>query len=711
MSGGEGRAAAGPPLSLPWRAAHLIALSAIAVTQPVLDLLGGSPTFFVAHTAGPGEVLLVGLLAIAVVPVVLIALESVVSLVSRRWGWRLHLALVVLLGALIAAQTIDRVPGLSPGVVLFAGGVLGVVLGRGYVRRELVRSALSALALTPLLFAGVYVFASPTHGLVFPPDVAASEVRVPGTPPPVFVLVFDELPLATVLTADGQAIDRDRFPHLARLADDGVWFPNATSVAGFTHEAVPAILTGDRVHAENVPPTAGGHPRNLFTLLAEDYRIQSREQITQLCTPVLCDESSGFEDDDVPTSVLLKDLAVVSGLVSLPAGLDGWLPQVDDSWAYFGEGSADLDQEADRLGDDRAEFVTALGQVDRVGDFREAVSEVRRHADPTLTFIHTVLPHVPWTYHADGSRYADPGRPGLTEEGVWTTAFSADFALQQHLLQSEFADRLLGELLDRLDATGQYEESLIVFVADHGVSLASGTNRRLPEGDTLSAIMPVPLVVKAPGGDGVGVDAPSAPLDPGSRDNRVAETIDVMPTIADLLGVDIPWPVDGQSLFGPRRTTVERSIYARGNTETTEERQLDVQPAVDRIRDTFSRGDHLDLYGLGRGRSLVGRRALRLAADRPADGCWAATAVPDGSVGLVLGSVRTDEPGELAYAVVIDGQVAGTSVTYDDGEGDAHRVVALAVPTRWGEAGEPDVQLWQVVGQGSRPGLVRLPVC
>ena len=38
----------------------------------------------------------------------------------------------------------------------------------------------------------------------------------------------------------------------ADLAGDGVFFRNVTSVAGYTHEAVPAILTGDRVHAENV---------------------------------------------------------------------------------------------------------------------------------------------------------------------------------------------------------------------------------------------------------------------------------------------------------------------------------------------------------------------------------------------------------------------------------------------------------------------------
>ena len=37
---------------------------------------------------------------------------------------------------------------------------------------------------------------------------------------------------------------------------------------------------------------------------------------------------------------------------------------------------------------------------------------------PQLTFIHTVFPHVPWSYHADGSPYPDPGNPGLERQRV-----------------------------------------------------------------------------------------------------------------------------------------------------------------------------------------------------------------------------------------------------------------------------------------------------
>lgn len=700
-------------MSARWRAAHLLALSAIAVAQPVLDLLGGSPTFFVAHTAAPAEVLLVALLVILVVPSVLIAAELAVGLLSDRWAWRVHLALVAGLGGLIVAQFVDRIPGLASFLVLAVGAAAGVALGHGYRQSEAIRSACSLLALTPLLFAAVFVFASPAHGLVFPPDVRAADVRVPGTPPPVFVVVFDELPLATVLDGDGEAVDRARFPNLARLAGDGVLFTNVTTVAGYTHEAVPAILTGEGVRSANVPPTAGGHPRNLFSLLADDYRIVAHEHVTGLCTPALCDAGSSDVGSD-STRLLLEDLAVVAGRVTLPAGLDDWLPAVDDSWSNFGQrGGNDLDQEADRFGDDRAEFVDALGEVDRVGQWQSAVEGIDAPTEPTLTFLHTVLPHVPWAFHADGSPYVDLGYPQRSPDGVWRTSFSADFGLQRHLLQAMYTDRLLGDLLDRLEATGQYDDALIVFTADHGVSLTEDTNRRLPNEDTLSGVMPVPVVVKAPRG------APEALGGGGRRgtsDDRVGETTDLLPTIADVLDVTVPWPVDGQSLFGPERDGTERSIFARGNRVETDVRELDVQPIIDRVHELFlTPGRGFEHYGLGLGRPAVGRRAAALRVAGEAGACWVhdegATA---GGVGEVAGWLEPDDGDErrIPFAVVVDGRVAGTSRSNDSGD-HVNRVVALADPARWPD--DPaQVELWRVVEApdgASGVGLVPFPRC
>ena len=190
-------------------------------------------------------------------------------------------------------------------------------------------------------------------------------------------------------------------------------------MAGYTHEAAPAILTGQGVRDDNLPPTPSGHPDTLFTLLANDYEIEAYEQLTELCTPSICDTATGGQPD-LPFNVLLDDLSEVAGDVALPAMLDDWLPTVDDTWANFGQGAVDLDQEADELAEDRADFVHSLGERDRVGEYREAVAGIEASVEPQLTFIHTVFPQCRWSFHADGTPYVEPGNPGLVDN-VWTT--------------------------------------------------------------------------------------------------------------------------------------------------------------------------------------------------------------------------------------------------------------------------------------------------
>lgn len=642
------------------RAAHVFALSGLAVAQPVLGLLGDNPTFFVAHGSGPGAVLGSCLLVIVVVPAVLLGVEAVVGRVRPAWAWPTHLVVIGLLLALVVGGWLEEVLGVVlddlsqvSGPLTVVGMVVGaVLLTRAYARRPLFRTMLGYLALAPLAFLALFAFASPGRDLLFPPEVAAEEVDLAARPP-IVVVVLDELPLASVVTRDSEQIDAERFPNLARLAADGTWYRNATSVAAYTHEAVPAILTGQEVRDENLPPTVSGHPDTLFTLLADDYEVAAHEQLTDLCTPAICDRSTS-DEPDTATGVLLQDLAVVAGHVALPALLDDWIPSVGDTWAGFGQGAVDLDQEADDLAQDREALVDELGDTDRVGELQEAIAGIQRGDEPRLTFVHTVFPHVPWTYLPDGTPYPDPGNAGL-EENVWTTDAAGDRGLQRHLLQAEYADVLLGELLDRLEAIGTYDEVMVVVVADHGASFATGTHRREPADETVDGLMAVPLVVKYP-------DRPG-----GRVDDRPAQTVDVLPTIADVLGVEVPWDVDGHSLVGPAPEPGERTIRGSGLAATLDG-PVDLQPIVDHLRDTF--GDPLQLYALGP--DLVGEPA---AVDGEADACWEGESGP----GWVEGSA--DVEGDVAVAV--DGTIVGTAPVGDEGD-----VLVLGDPAGWTESSE-----------------------
>ena len=101
-------------------------------------------------------------------------------------------------------------------------------------------------------------------------------------------------------------------------------------------------------------------------------------------------------------------------------------------------------------------------------------------------------------------------------------------------------DTLVGELVARLKSAGLYEKSLIVLTADHGVSFRPHDNRRSITKTNFADIMAVPLFIKAPF------------QQQGEILDHNVETIDILPTIADILGVELPWPVDGGSAFSSK---------------------------------------------------------------------------------------------------------------------------------------------------------------
>lgn len=97
------------------------------------------------------------------------------------------------------------------------------------------------------------------------------------------------------------------------------------------------------------------------------------------------------------------------------------------------------------------------------------------------------------------------------------------------------ADEALGRFLDELDRQGRLDDALVIVTSDHGESFERGYIGHA--GELLhEAVIRVPLVVKLP----------------GQRAGRVVQTpvslADVVPTIADAVGVAPPQAADGRSL-------------------------------------------------------------------------------------------------------------------------------------------------------------------
>jgi hypothetical protein len=152
---------------------------------------------------------------------------------------------------------------------------------------------------------------------------------------------------------------------------------------------------------------------------------------------------------------------------------------------------------------------------------------------PTLSFLHLLLPHGPWRLYPDGQPYATTSYPVGDYDDSSGEPWVKAMRQQRHLLQAEYADHLVGEIIATLKRTGAYDDSLIVAMADHGVAFRHGSDARLWDDETAPDIAYSPLIIKAPGQTN------------GGADDQNVTSLDVLPTIADLLDVPVPWTTEG----------------------------------------------------------------------------------------------------------------------------------------------------------------------
>ena len=106
-------------------------------------------------------------------------------------------------------------------------------------------------------------------------------------------------------------------------------------------------------------------------------------------------------------------------------------------------------------------------------------------------------------------------------------------------------DHYVGGILDSLKATSFAENTIIVFMSDHGDAL--GDHGQVAKGPSnYEAIVRVPCIVRWPG-----------VLPAGRRMAALVESIDLFPTLCDLCGIAVPSGVKGASVRGLLQGTTE----------------------------------------------------------------------------------------------------------------------------------------------------------
>ncbi len=608
-------------------ALHLAVLASLAFAQPLYDILGRHPQFFlVRQLAVPDLVLFVVVLSVLLPLAFFLA-----PLIAARVDWigggsvrrGVFLTLAGLLIALIALPLVDKIPNLLGygklivAVGIGAGGAL--LLARFLLARTFLSLLSPAMLVFPLLFwttSAAYSIASAQAGSrTVAPQIEATN--------PVVFVVFDEFPVLSLLD-ENRNIDRARYPNFAALADSAYWFRDATTVESITATAVPAIITGRYSKKTGVGVALYSEaPENIFSLLSRQYELRIFEVATRLAPPEKKGAAAELEQSfSERFEELLSDTALVYANMVLPKGIRNRFPELSAGLmeifirADVGRGQIKAaanplmaivqnfqGASSDALKEMEAEDISDW-RLYQYNQFLSAINSRER----TLYFVHSLFPHIPFRFSHTGNYYSnDITISGWDPEAdAWHAAEPPVLlAFQRHLMQVGFTDALFGRLIDRLKAAGIYDDALIVVTADHGISFRAGRTRREPDETNHHEIVNVPLLIKLPG------------QTRGRIDDRPVQTIDIVPSVAAALGIPLPWDVDGLSLFQDDGAGgLEASdAYVRSGDETITRRVGDARftTTMDAIGDTLERqlelfgsGDN-DFYRAGPHEELVGR--------------------------------------------------------------------------------------------------------
>ena len=679
--------------------AHLAVLSAFALAQPLFDLLGKNPEFFAARGAPGFDIVSFALIVLIVPPALLFAIELLGGLISRRVRDGLHLAFIGLGIALIALQALKKALGASDVVLIVLAVAIGAAVAFAYSRAEPVRMFMSVLSPAPLLLLILFLFFSPVSKLAFPDEASARSVGGVARAP-VVVVLLDELPVTSLMDDRGR-VDAARYPAFAALARDATWFPNAYAVYDSTERAQPAIMDGN-YPVEDKLPTSSDHPNSIFTLFAKTHRLNASEEATSVCPRDLCKDERLDESYGDRMSSMAEDLGLVWLHVASPPGIEEDLASVSENWGNFGGGGGDGDAGATNAPGDQPNTRANLNR-NRNKRFDSWIADIRPGNRPALNFKHSLLPHVPWQYLPSGKQYRRTARdpiPGLSSES-YNDPGQLESLHQRHLLQLGFTDRELSKLVRRLKETDQYDKALIVVAADHGVAFRLGKrDRRLLTRENAEEIAPIPLFVKEPG------------QKRGRVDRAYVETVDILPTILDVLDIDAKVKMDGRSAFSPevrRRRGVR--ILDRKSFEplrfSDREWQRRKQAVLRRQLRLFGTGadEPLRLFRIGPNPELVGRQVDDFEA-RGGSGARFVAPQEYRQVDLRSPTVPAHVTGRLTgvpagrdLAIAVNGTIGAVTRSFHLA-GDDEVLFAAMVPERLFRQGRNRVELFAVTRAG-----------
>jgi len=323
--------------------------------------------------------------------------------------------------------------------------------------------------------------------------------------PPNVVLVFaDDLGYADVGVFGARGF---RTPHIDRLADEGVRFTDFYVAQAVCTASRAALLTGS--YPQRVGLTGAIGPRARHGISADETTLAEVLKGRGYATAIYGKWHLGHHPPFLPTR----------------HGFDDYygLPYSNDMWPFHPERPEDYPPLPLIEGEETIE--TNPDQSKLTGEYgRRAVAFIEaNHERPFFVYLAHSMPHVPL--------FASERFRGRTEQGLYGDVV-------------EEIDDTVGRILATLERLELDENTLVIFTSDNGPWLSYGDHAgsaaplREGKGTSFEGGVRVPFVARWPGR-----------IPAGTVVREPAMTIDLLPTIARLVGAPLPErPIDGKDI-------------------------------------------------------------------------------------------------------------------------------------------------------------------
>lgn len=366
--------------------------------------------------------------------------------------------------------------------------------------------------------------------------------------PNVLLVIVDALRADHLSPYGSENVDT---PHLDALAARGVVVENCFAQAPYTLTSFGSILTGK-------------YPRR-HGLVAQIPGVQMKPNVTlpyHLKTAVRKDTGERLRDEDYAAGAFMT--GAVSHGSGLARGFDAY------SEAMMGHDLVEIDSQWSRF---RSEMLVWLfkSKLQQRVDSSLVVSTAGRWLEDQkdrrwMAMVHLYSTHTPYDPPEPFREpFLDPNYTGpftsfyaehryALEEGKYEPT-DADVERIRDLYEggAAQADAMIGQLLAELEELGVLDDTLVIVTSDHGEDLGewrrvqgptgAGEMRHWEHNHMWQTNLRVPLIL-----------ANTRLLPHGARVGGLVETIDLLPTVCDMLGLELPTEdgvleVDGTSFY------------------------------------------------------------------------------------------------------------------------------------------------------------------